>query len=102
MSNNSIETETVSNVCMLSTKDNPYNPFENFDEWYRYDMDEGWDSCGRLARIASFSDDMSDEEIEIENERAIDSIIKNDFLNVFIKVRPNSVIEPEKIETEPA
>lgn len=100
MSNNS--TETTLNECMLSTKDNPYNPFENFDEWYRYDMDQGWDSSGRLARIAKLSDDMSDEETDSEIERAIDEIVKHDFLNVFIKVRPNSIIEPEKIETEPS
>jgi hypothetical protein len=100
MSNTSIE--TTLNECMLSTKDNPYNPFENFDEWYRYDMDQGWDSSGRLARIAKLSDDMSDEEVDLETERAIDEIIKHDFLNIFIKVRPNSTIEPEKIETEPS
>ena len=96
MSNTSIETS--SNECMLSTIDNPFNPFENFEEWYRYDMDKGWNSSGRLARIAKLSDDMSDEEIEFETEKAIDEIIKNDFLNIFIKVRPNSVIEPEKID----
>ena len=99
MSNSSIETSL--NECMLSTIDNPYNPFENFDEWYRYDMDKGYNSCGRLARITQFSDDMSDEEVENENERAIDEIIKNDFLNIFIKVRSNSIIEPEKIDSEP-
>ena len=96
MSNTSIETS--SNECMLSTIDNPFNPFENFEEWYRFDMDKGWNSSGRLARIAKLSDDMSDEEIDFETEKAIDEIIKNDFLNIFIKVRPNSVIEPEKIE----
>lgn len=95
-----VYSETSLNDCMLSTIDNPYNPYTNFDEWYRYDMDMGYDSCGRLARIACFSDDMSDEEVDAENERAIDLIIKNDFLNVFIKVRPNSTIVPEKIETE--
>ena len=85
---------------MLSTKDNPYHPFENFDEWYRYDMDKGYDSCGRLARIAQISDEMSEEEIDFEIEKAIDSFVKNDFLNIFIKVTPNSVITPEKFEIE--
>ena len=97
MSNNT--NETYLNDCMLSTIDNPYNPYDNFDEWYRFDMDKGYNSCGRLARIANFLDDMSDEEIAAENERAIDELIKNDFLNLFIKVRPDSVIEPEKIES---
>lgn len=90
----------MSNECMLSTIDNPFNPFENFDEWYLYDMEKGWNSCGRLARVARISDEMSEEEVDIEIENAIDSIIKNDFMNIFIKVRPDSVIEPEKIETE--
>jgi len=98
MSNNSIETSL--NDCMLSTVDNPYNPYENFDEWYLFDMDKGYNSCGRLARIAQLSDDMSDEEVDAETERAIDLIIKNDFLNLFIKVRPDSVIEPDVIETQ--
>ena len=98
MSNNALEINP--NDCMLSTKDNPINPFDDFDEWYRYDMEKGWNCCGRLARIAQLSDVMSEEEIDIEIERAIDSIVKYDFLNVFIKVRPDSKIEPEKIETE--
>lgn len=97
MSNNPYETSL--NDCMLSTIDNPYNPYKNFDEWYRFDMDKGYDSCGRLARIARLSDDMSDEEVDTERERAIDSIIQNDFLNIFMKVRPDSVIEPEIIES---
>lgn len=74
--------------CMLSTEDNPYNPYDNFDEWYLFDMDHGYDSCGRLMRVAQISDDMSDEEVDAEIERAIDLIIKNDILNVFIRVRP--------------
>lgn len=99
MSNNELETSL--HDCMLSTIDNPYNPYENFDEWYRFDMDYGYDSCGRLTRIAQYSDDMSDEEIDAETERAIDEIIKHDFLNIFIKVRPDTKIEPVSIDTEP-
>ena len=84
------ETYLPLNDCMLSTSDNPYNPYDNFDEWYRFDMDYGYDSCGRVARVARFSEDMSDEEVDAETEKAIDLIIKNDILNIFIKVRPGS------------
>ena len=24
--------------CALTTKDNPYNPFENFNQWFLFDV----------------------------------------------------------------
>ena len=78
--------EVNSNVCMLSTIDNPYNPFENFESWFMFDMEKGYYSCSRLDRIANFTDDMTQKEIDDETERAIDEIIKYDFMDVFIKV----------------
>ena len=70
--------------CMLTTKDNPYNPFTQFDEWYTYDVLHGYNSCSILGRIARTSPNISDADNRVEN--AIDEIIKNDALNVFIKV----------------
>lgn len=72
--------------CMLTTFDNPYNPFEDFTLWWLYDIEKGYNTCGYLDRVANFSDDMSSEEEAIENERAIDQIIENDFLNIYKKV----------------
>ena len=43
-------------AVMLTTTDNPYNPFKNFDEWFMYDTEKGYNSCGYLARIAKLSD----------------------------------------------
>ena len=73
-------------AVMLTTIDNPYNPFKNFDEWYMYDLEKGYNSCGYLARIAEISDEMSEEEVLLETERAIDEIIQYDFLNIYKKV----------------
>ena len=72
--------------CALTTIDNPYDPFEQFDSWYSYDMDKGYNSCAYLARIARTSDQLTDEENEREIERAIDEIIKYDFMNIYKKV----------------
>lgn len=71
---------------MLSTKDNPFNPFTQFDQWYLFDIEKGYYSCGLLARIARTSEQFSDHENELEIERAIDEIIKYDFRNIYIKV----------------
>lgn len=70
---------------MLSTIDNPFNPFEQFDDWNRFDVEKGYYSCSRLARIAKYSDDMSDVESEAENERAIDEIIFYDPIGIYKK-----------------
>lgn len=72
--------------CMLTTFDNPYNPFDDFTLWLLYDKEQGYNTCERLARIAHLSDDMSQDEIDEETERAMDEIIFYDFLNIYKKV----------------
>ncbi|WP_407450022.1 hypothetical protein [Fibrobacter sp.] len=72
--------------CKLTTFDNPYDPFDQFDSWNLFDTEKGYCSCSRLMRIANVTDDMSEEEIEAEIERAIDQIIYYDFTNTFKKV----------------
>lgn len=73
--------------CALTTNDNPYDPFTQFDSWYMFDMDKGYNSCAYLARIARTSDQLTDEENDREIERAIDEIIKYDFMNIYKKVK---------------
>lgn len=77
--------------CALTTFDNPYDPFDQFDQWFMYDTDKGYNSCGYLDRIARTSDQLSDEENDKEIERAIDEIIKYDILNIYKKVKKNVV-----------
>ena len=74
------------NECMLTTIDNPYDYFTQFNDWFSFDIEKGYNSCSRLARIARISDQMTDEETNLEIERAIDEIIKYDFMNHYKKV----------------
>ena len=76
--------------CALTTVDNPYDPFDDFDSWYQFDMDKGYGSCSYLDRIARTSDQLTDEENDREIERAIDEIIKYDFMNIYMKVKRES------------
>ena len=72
----------------LTTVDNPYDPFEQFTSWFLFDVEEkGYHSTSYLGRIARTSDELSDEENNLEVERAIDEIIKYDFRNIYRKVR---------------
>lgn len=72
---------------MLSTIDNPFNPFEDFDSWFLFDVEKGYNSCSYLARIAKTSNEFTEEEEAEEIERAIDEIIQYDFMNLYIKVK---------------
>ena len=51
---------------MLTTIDNPYDPFEDFDSWLMFDKEKGYNCCEKVARIAQLSDDMSEKEINEE------------------------------------
>lgn len=71
---------------MLTTFDNPYDPFDDFVQWFMYDVGKGYNTCSHLARIARSSDEFSTVEDKAETERAIDEIIDYDFLNIYKKV----------------
>lgn len=73
--------------CMLTTFDNPYDPFEQLASWFLFDVEKGYNSCSYLGRIARTSDQLSEEENDLEVERAIDEIIKYDFMNIYKKVK---------------
>lgn len=75
--------------AMLSTVDNPWNPFTNFDEWYAFDVGHGYHSCAVLDRFARTSDALSDADNSLEISNAIDEIIKFDPFHRFIKVVQN-------------
>ena len=83
---------------MLTTIDNPFDPFEQFTSWMLFDKEKGYDSSERLMRIANISDDMTQKEVDEEIERAIDAIIKYDFMNIYVKVKK----ELKQTDTEPA
>lgn len=72
---------------MLTTIDNPYDPFDQFDLWFMFDVEKGYNTCGYLARIAKITDDMSEKEEDIEIERAIDEIILYNPLHIYKKLK---------------
>jgi hypothetical protein len=72
---------------MLTTLDNPFDYFDQFTSWNQFDVESGYNTCCYLARMVNLSDEMSEEEVNIEVERAIDDIIAHDFLGIYKKIR---------------
>lgn len=79
----------MSRECRLTTIDNPYDPFEQFDQWFLFDNEKGYATCAYLGRIVNGLSKISDEDDEENVEEAIDSILKNDFLGIYKKVYKN-------------
>ena len=75
---------------MLTTLDNPYNPFDDFTQWLMFDKEKGYNTCEYIARIANIEDDMTQKEEDEEIERAIDEIIEFDFVGIYKKIFNNN------------
>lgn len=72
--------------CMLTTDDNPFNPLEQFDEWYAFDESKGYCTSGYLARICKTANDLSKDDQELAVEDAIDEIISLNPGGIYRKV----------------
>ncbi|MCC8049718.1 MAG: hypothetical protein LIP10_03530 [Clostridiales bacterium] len=82
---------------LLTTMDNPYNPFTQFSQWFLYDEGMGYHTCGLIARIARTSDAFSDKENEEEFKRACNEVIKTDFTNKYITLNRNKKFDIKEI-----
>ena len=71
---------------MLTTTDNPYNPFTHFNEWQNYDTASGYHTLSFLARIVNSSHELSDADQDLAIEQAMDEIIKENVLGIYRKV----------------
>ena len=75
----------MENKYMLTTFDNPYNPFVDFVSWYMFDCEKGHNTSSRLARIANLNSEMTQKEREEEADRAMNLIVSYDEEGIFYK-----------------
>lgn len=75
-----------SNQVMITTTDNPFSPFTEFDDWRRFDEAAGYDTLPYLARVTRSSDELSFADQELAIEQAIDEIAYENVLGIYRKV----------------
>jgi hypothetical protein len=73
-------------VHMLTTVDNPFSPFTQFDEWFAFDTSKGYNSSGLLARIVITSDELSEADQSVAIENGIDEIVRENVSGMHRKV----------------
>jgi hypothetical protein len=73
-------------VGMLTTKDNPWDPFDHWKEWFAWDSKAGYHTSGLLARFLENSEELSEvAQQEIINE-AIVKVAEDNFSGMHIAV----------------
>lgn len=74
-------------VYMLSTTDNPYSPFTQFDEWKAFDESKGYFTCEYLARITNTSSELPDDIADKAVDDAINDICRLNVLGIYRRVK---------------
>jgi hypothetical protein len=75
---------------MLTTVDNPYDPFDDFDSWFAFDSSHGYHTSSFLARIVVTSN--------LAIETAINEIVQENVLGIYRKV--SREVESKSISLE--
>lgn len=74
---------------LLTTLDNPYNPFVDFSSWLAEDTKLGYNTCGLLARLVPSTEGLTDELIHDVYQDAVDRILEIDPFGVHVAVTPD-------------
>jgi hypothetical protein len=83
---------------MLTTVDNPFDPFTRFDEWFAYDESMGYGTSAFLDRVANVSDELSEPDAALVIQEAIDEIIQENVSGMWRKVSRGSGLVPDPDE----
>lgn len=72
-------------ATFVTTLDNPYDYFTQFDEWYAFDTQKGYNTCAYVARIAKTSSEMSEKDYENALNDAVDEILDFNLTGNYVK-----------------
>ncbi len=91
----------------ITTEDNPFNPFTEFESWLSYDIQMGYYTCERLGSIVgNLPNSLTTEENNYFVESAIDQLVKDGCYNKngkfveYIKIKKNEITnkQPSKAQ----
>lgn len=72
--------------AMLTTVDNPHDPFTEWDAWYSFDTRMGYHTTSFLARVVITSEDLSESDENLAITNGIDEIVRENVIGIYRKV----------------
>lgn len=82
----SLDIDQTSPTYMLTTVDNPFDPFDDWNSWLNYDLSHGYNCCALVARLSLANDSLTERENALLDNFAIDEIIASDVSDVFTRI----------------
>lgn len=74
---------------LITTRDNPYNPHTDYDKWYIWDMDHGYNTPQYQARLINLPVDALDYIVDIAIDQSLVYMIENDLFDIYKVIKPN-------------
>lgn len=71
---------------MVTTIDNPWNPFTHYREWLSYDMQNGYFTDQWMYALTKTSNDLRDEEIQEQIDAGVTRLLELDPYGLHVKV----------------
>ena len=65
VNNADIVEDTTYEETMLTTIDNPFNPFTDYEKWTMFDEIKGYNTAAYLARCVNVEDDAIEAEVSL-------------------------------------
>lgn len=92
MSEHPVPNQTQVQEHMLTTTDNPFNPFTHFDDWLAYDTRVGHHTLAFLARVVKTSDELSEADQALAIEYGINEIVHYNVSGLYRRIRKQDVV----------
>jgi len=73
-------------VAMLTTFDNPHDPFTEFKAWHSFDVAHGYHTTELFARLDFNSEELSDADRNKANTALVDEMVRENVTGMFRKV----------------
>lgn len=81
-----IDVTTKRKEVMITTEDNPYDPFTDFNQWHTFDVVHDYHTLALLGRITFSSHELSELDQQQELEMAIDEMILYNITGNYVKL----------------
>lgn len=88
---------TTVTESMVTTVDNPWDPFTQFREWYQYDVSSGYNTSALLARLVVTSNELSVAYRRAIINDAVDEIVRENVLGIYRKVTRQVPITDQEV-----
>ena len=91
----------VEDELMLTTLDNPFNPFIQWEQWFAFDVRQDYNTCAYLARIVKSSPELTEIEEALAINQAIQEILELNVLGIYIGVTRKTFADRSKTTSFP-